>query len=134
MDTMIDTSVWIDFFNGANNAHVLSLEHLLQTGNACICPVVLMEVLQGIRTDKQYRQTERLMSSLTCFTIPEAYYKDSAKLYRDLRKQGVTIRKSIDCLIAVTAINNGLPILHRDRDFSAIEKHSGLVCTVVKEH
>ncbi len=86
MDTMIDTSVWIDFFNGANNAHVLSLEYLLQTGNACICPVILMEVLQGIRTDKQYRQTERLMSSLTCFTIPGAYYKDSAKLYRDLRK------------------------------------------------
>ena len=134
METLIDTSVWIDFFNGTNNTQVVTLEKLLLNGDACTCPVVLMEVLQGIRSDKICQNTEKLLSSLALYEINTEHYLEAAQLFRCLRKQGLTIRKSLDCLIATVAIQNQLPILHRDRDFTAIARHTKLVCLPVEMH
>ena len=134
MDILVDTSVWIDFFKGADNTHVACLERLLHRGEASTCPVVLMEILQGIRSDSACKNTERLMASLAQYPVADAFYLESAWLYRDLRKKGLTIRKSLDCLIAVVAMNNQLPLLHKDRDFEAIARHSELVCLQAQSH
>lgn len=131
MDTLIDTSVWIDFFNNANNPQVEHLEKLLIKGEACTCPIVVMEVLQGIRSDSTCRKTETLMTSLGQYPVEDDRYRDAAMLYRSLRAKGLTIRKSLDCLIAAVAIHNQLPVLHKDRDFSAIARHTGLVSALV---
>ncbi len=93
-----------------------------------------MEVLQGIRSDRTCKKTESYLSVLATYSIPDQLYIESAMLYRSSRKKGITIRKSIDCLIAVTAIHYGLPVLHRDRDFEVIEKHSKLICVNTGQH
>ncbi|KEQ19219.1 type II toxin-antitoxin system VapC family toxin [Endozoicomonas numazuensis] len=134
MDTLVDTSVWIDFFNGNSTPQTACLEELLSCGDACTSPIIIMEVLQGIRNDKQCKKTEQMLLCLTRYPIAEEYYRESAMLYRSLRKRGVTIRKSLDCLIAVTAIQNTLPILHCDRDFRAIAEHSDLITCSFNAH
>ena len=134
MDILVDTSVWIDFLKGTGNSHVACLERLLHKGEVGTCPAVLMEVLQGIRSDSACKNTEKLMTSLAQYPIADTFYLESAWLYRHLRKNGLTIRKSLDCLIAVVAINNQLPLLYKDRDFDAISKHSDLICFQVNCH
>ncbi|PJE79882.1 Ribonuclease VapC11 [invertebrate metagenome] len=134
MDIMFDTSVWVDFFNDVENPQVDYLVKLLQAGRVGTCPVILMEVLQGIRVDKACQKTQSYLSSLASYSISDQLYIDSAMLYRSTRKKGFTIRKSVDCLIAVTAIHHALPLLHKDRDFDAIEKYSKLVCVNVSQH
>ncbi|WP_299729376.1 PIN domain nuclease [uncultured Endozoicomonas sp.] len=134
MDIMVDTSVWVDFFNDIDNPQVNYLMRLLQEGRVGTCPVILMEVLQGIRDDKACKKTQNYLSSLASYSISDQLYMDSAMLYRNARKKGVTIRKSVDCLIAVTAIHHALPLLHKDRDFDAIEKYSELICVNANQH
>lgn len=134
MDIMVDTSVWVDFFNDVENPQVHYLVKLLQAGRVGTCPVILMEVLQGIRADKACKKTESYLSSLASYSISDQLFIDSAMLYRSARKKGLTIRKSVDCLIAVTAIHHALPLLHKDRDFDAIEKYSKLICVNVSQH
>ncbi|WP_067585788.1 type II toxin-antitoxin system VapC family toxin [Endozoicomonas ascidiicola] len=134
MDIMVDTSVWVDFFNGVENQYVHYLEKSLQEGRVATCPVILMEVLQGIRSDKACQKTKIFLSSLASYSISDQLYIDSALLYRAARKKGLTIRKSVDCLIAVTAIHHALPLLHKDRDFDAIEKYSKLICVNANQH
>ena len=134
MDILVDTSVWVDFFNNIENQQVHYFERLLQEGRVGTCPVIIMEVLQGIRSDHSCRKTKSYFSALATYSISDQLYIESAMLYRCSRKKGVTIRKSIDCLIAVTAIHYGLPVLHRDRDFEAIEKYSKLICVNTDQH
>ena len=134
MDIMVDTSVWVDFFNDVDNPQVHYLVRLLQEGRVATCPVILMEVLQGIQADKACKKTESYLSSLARYSISDQLFIDSAMLYRKARKKGITIRKSVDCLIAVTAIHYALPLLHRDRDFDAIEKCSKLICVNASRH
>ena len=134
MDILVDTSVWIDFFNDVENPQVHCLVKLLQGGRVATCPVILMEVLQGIRADNAYKKTESYFSSLASYSISDQLFIDSAMLYRRARKKGITIGKSVDCLIAVTAIHYALPLLHRDHDFDAIEKCSRLICVNASQH
>ena len=134
MDILVDTSVWIDFFNDVENPQVHCLVKLLQDGRVATCPVILMEVLQGIRADNACKKTAGYLSSLASYSISDQLFIDSAMLYRRARKKGITIRKSVDCLIAVTAIHYTLPLLHRDHDFDAIEKCSRLICVNASQH
>ena len=134
MDILVDTSVWVDFFNDVENPQVHCLVKLLQDGRVATCPVILMEVLQGIRADNACKKTESYLSSLASYSISDQLFIDSAMLYRRARKKGITIRKSVDCLIAVTAIHYALPLLHRDHDFDAIEKCSRLICVNTSQH
>ena len=96
--------------------------------------MILMELLQGIRADKACKKTESYLSVLACYSISDRLYIEPAMLYRSARKKGITIRKRVDCLIAVTAIHHALPLLHKDRDFEAIESCSKLICVNASQH
>ncbi len=134
MDCLVDTSVWIDFFNGTKNAGVERLKSLLNHGEVATSPVILMEVFQGIRSDQTCKRVQQQLACLSCYPIADGRYIEAAHLYRQLRKQGVTVRKSIDCLIASVALYFKLPVLHRDRYLTHIARHSDLICFSPDQH
>jgi predicted nucleic acid-binding protein len=122
--TLIDTSVWIDFFRGrAELEHVEKLKRCLSSNQeVVICGVILMEILQGIRDEKQYQTTRNYLNYLPCVEMKQSTYIKAASCYRALRQQGITIRKPIDCMIAAVALENDCELLHNDRDFDMIAK------------
>jgi predicted nucleic acid-binding protein len=126
---VVDSGVWIDFFNGADTPQRNVLRELLMHGEvALIVPdLVLYEVLRGFRRERDYLQAEALMLSMTVeSTGGQALAQRAATHYRSLREQGVTVRKSIDVLLATFCIARGYTLLHRDRDFNAFEELRGL--------
>ncbi|MBC7376357.1 MAG: PIN domain nuclease [Burkholderiaceae bacterium] len=126
---VVDSGVWIDFFNGADTPQRNVLRELLTHGEvALIVPdLVLYEVLRGFRRERDYLQAEALMLSMTVeSTGGQALAQRAATHYRSLREQGVTVRKSIDVLLATFCIARGYTLLHRDRDFNAFEELRGL--------
>lgn len=121
MKVLIDTSVWADFFNGFRSAQEKYLARLLAgSDEICTCGVVVAEVFQGLRRDKGRAEIERLFRELV-FLEPSGMdaYLRAANLYRTLRGRGVTVRSTVDCLIAVIADENDCDVLARDRDLSA---------------
>ena len=131
---LIDTTVWVDFFGDRPLPHVTALQEMIEDDqDLCVCGVILTEVLQGIRSDVDYRKTKDYFESLILMPMRKATFERSASLYRSLRKKGVTIRKPIDCMIASVAIEHDLPLLHNDRDFDQIAKHSKLKLMKVKK-
>ncbi len=125
---IFDTSVWIDFLNKKETAESTLLEEYISLDEEVfLVPVILQEILQGIRDDSLYARLKETLSFFTLLELP-AYESaiGAADLYRSLRKQGITIRKSNDCLIAYYAIWFSIPIVHTDRDFDPISKQSGL--------
>ena len=124
---LVDTTVWIDFFGARLEPHVDALRELIENDeDLCVCGVILAEVLQGIRSDADYRKTKDYFSALILLPMRESTFVRAADLYRSLRRKGVTIRKPVDCMIAAVAMEHGLPLLHNDRDFDQIAKHSKL--------
>lgn len=124
---LVDTSVWIDFFRGKSTREVRELERLLREGvDICICGVILTEILQGIRDDSDYRKTKAIVDAFLFLPMNRQTFLHAAEMYRLLRRKGVTIRKSVDCMIAAVSIDHDVPLLHRDRDFDPMEKHCGL--------
>ena len=124
---LVDTTVWIDFFKGEEIPHVGFLERQIGDGeDLCVCGLILAEVLQGVRTDRQYRAVKSHLDNLVYIPMRREIYIDAASIYRSLRRRGITIRKPIDCMIASVAIASDIPLLHNDRDFNPIEKHCGL--------
>jgi len=127
MMVLIDTTVWIDFFAGRELPHVAALERLIKNReDICICGIILTEVLQGIRERTDFRKTKELFKAMIFLPMPYAVFLYAAEIYRTLRRKGITIRNSVDCMIASVAIENGIMLLHNDRDFIPIEKHFGL--------
>ena len=126
---LVDTSVWIDYFNGVICSETDRLESLLGQETILMGDIILTEVLQGFTEDADFQRATKLLASLP-FKEMLGYdvALQSAKNYRLLRKQRVTVRKTIDMMIGTFCILNGLPLLHRDRDFEPIEKWLGLVC------
>ena len=125
---IIDTSVWIDYFLNRPTPQIPVLEHLLEIGADIVIPdLVLCEILQGCRTDAEI---SRVDSFLTCFEIVTTGGAESARLsarnYRRLRRQGKTVRSTIDCLIATYAIEMNCVLLHNDRDYDVFEKNLDL--------
>lgn len=124
---LVDTTVWVDFFGGLDAPHVVALEERIQCeGDLCICGIVLTEVLQGIRSDAQYCKTKAYLEDLVMLPMRDATFVRAAETYRSLRKRGVTIRKPMDCMIAAVALEHGVPLLHNDRDFGHIARHTEL--------
>lgn len=127
MMVLVDTTVWIDLFSAQPAGHVVSLENLiLEREDICVCGIILTEVLQGIRRDSEYRETKDLFGHLIFLPMHYSVFLRAAEIYRKLRRSGITIRRSLDCIIASVAIENDIPLLHNDKDFSFIEKHSAL--------
>jgi len=115
---VVDSSVWIDYFTGRNSQETETLDSLLGDELVAIGDLMLAEVLQGFRSDKDYRQARKLLLSLTVLNLLDTDIAlKSAKNFRALRKNGITVRKTIDAIIATYCIENKLPLLHSDRDF-----------------
>ncbi|MBN1834058.1 MAG: PIN domain nuclease [Deltaproteobacteria bacterium] len=124
---LVDTTVWIDFLSARPYPQVKTLENLIfNREDLCLCGIVLTEVLQGIREDSEFRRTRDLLGNLIFLPMGYSIFLRSAEIYRALRKKGITIKKSVDCMIAAVAIENDIPLLHNDKNFVPIEKHLGL--------
>jgi predicted nucleic acid-binding protein len=125
--TLVDTSVWIDFLAARNTVQAGALESFIdQREDLCLCGVILTEVLQGIRDDKQHKQTESVLSSLIYLPMDQSTFLLAANIYRTLRSRGITIRNSVDCMIAAVCIEHKADLLHNDRDFDYIADIFGL--------
>jgi len=121
---LVDTSVWIDFFNGKELPHVETLEKLIsQEADIAICGVILTEVLQGISNDKEHNLTQTYLQALVMLEIKNDLWLYAAEIYRNLRKKGLTVRKINDCIIAATALHYDCLLLHNDKDFTTIQLH-----------
>jgi len=118
---IVDSSVWINYFNGITNQQTNVLDKLLYHGEAHVLDIILAEVLQGFNRQKDFEIALTLLERLPCYqtTSKEAAIQ-SAKYYRQLRKKGITIRKTIDMFIATWCISNNALILQQDRDFDQI--------------
>lgn len=124
---LVDTSVIIDFIFGTTTKQTTYLEHIIEKGEIiCTCGPILAEVLQGCKTEKLYRQYFDAMSELVYIGATKMTHIKAAEIYRDLRKKGVTPRGTIDCIIAAICIEHELLLLHNDKDFSSIAKHTAL--------
>jgi len=124
---VVDSSVWIDYFNGLQNAATNTLDSLLGEELIVVGDLILAEVLQGFRSDQEYRVARRLLGSFD--VVPMLGHANAvrcAENYRLLRKRGITVRKTIDTMIATYCIANDAPLLFRDADFEPFVKHLGL--------
>lgn len=119
---IVDTSVWIEFFKGSKSEPVETLSNYIESNDPVyLCPTIIQEILQGIVSDKRFLQVkEYLLAFNILIDDPIMMSVEAAQLYRSLRKKGITIRKSNDCLIAQYAIKHSLDVLHLDRDFDMI--------------
>ena len=115
---LVDSSVWIDFFNGTENAETDKLNEILGLEEVVIGDLILAEVLQGFRNDKDYKTAKDVLTSLTVHDlIGKELAIKSANNFRNLRKKGITIRKTADVIIATYCIENKIPLLFTDKDF-----------------
>ena len=124
---LIDTSAWIDFFRGTSSAQAMAVETLIvERADICVCGVIITEILQGIRDNRQFEKTRDLLETMVFLPMNRETFIRSAQLYRMLRKKGFTVRKPVDCMIAAVAIEHEIPLLHKDKDFLPLEKHGAL--------
>jgi len=125
--TLVDTTVWIDFFKGHDTPQVRRLENLIGADeDISICGVILTEVLQGVREDKDYAAVSTRFDAFIYLPMSQKTFRRAAEMYQSLRKKGVTIRTAVDCMIAAVAIEQDIPLLHNDRDFLQLANHCGL--------
>jgi len=124
---LVDSSVWIDYFNGLDTDETRFLDGALSTDTICIGDIILAEVLQGFRSDNDYQLARELLLELPLYQImtPELAII-GANNYRKLRKKGITIRKSVDNWIATFCIENKLPLLFSGKDFQPYVEILGL--------
>ena len=125
---LIDTSVWVDFLRGVNSRQRRMLHRLLEDDeDICITEIILTEILQGIKDDRDYQIIKTyLLEFPICSTKGVETYLNAACIYRDCRKQGITVRKTVDCIIASICIENGITLLHKDSDYDFIAKCTSL--------
>ena len=120
---LVDSSVWIDYFNGRSTPQTAKLDELLGQEDLAVGDLVLVEVLQGFRDKREFEAARRLLLSLTVVDLcgPDIAIQ-AARNYRSLRSRGLTVRKTIDCVIATYCIESGHELLHSDRDFDVFER------------
>ncbi|TQV64749.1 MAG: PIN domain nuclease [Halothiobacillaceae bacterium] len=124
---MVDSSVWIDFFRGTSTPQVERLDSLLGIEPLAIGDLILTEVLQGFNSDRDFNQARTMLASLDVTDIGgHDIAVQAARNFRTLRQRGVTIRKTIDTLIATRCIESDLALLYSDRDFGPFVEHLGL--------
>ncbi len=123
----VDSSVWIDYFRLRNTRETEVLDSLLEQQFLVIGDLVLAEVLQGFDSERDFNNARQVLGSLLLIDVGGRKTAiQAARNYRALRSQGITIRKTIDTLIATCCIENGFQLLHNDRDFDPFVKHLGL--------
>lgn len=123
----LDSTVLVDYFNGNDTWQVEILDTILGKELVVIGDYVLTEVLQGFRIDKEFQKAKTTLLSFPCYDIGGiAIAIRSAENYRYLRKKGITVRKTINVMIATFCIENGFLLLHNDIDFNPFEKHLNL--------
>ena len=125
---VVDTSVWIDFFNGRDEPHVDQLATVIDAdAGVALTDVILTEVLQGIRDETQVGLVDERLCAFDLLRLETLDdFRRAALLYRTARHRGVTIQRTIDCLIASVCDREQLPIMHNDADFDRLAEHSEL--------
>ena len=126
---LVDSSVWIDYFRGAATKQCALLDRLLGQESLAIGDLILAEVLQGFTSERDFNTARKMLASLELVEIGglEAAVQ-AARNFRALRARGITVRKTIDTLIATRCIMDGLALLHCDRDFEPFAQYLGLRC------
>ncbi len=124
--TLIDTSVWIDYFRGAETSQTDWLDERINTDRLATLDLIISECLQGASTDREAELLLRELRKLNVFETNLNLAVKSARNFRELRSRGYTVRSTIDSLIATFCIQTGIPLLHRDRDFGPFQAHLGL--------
>ncbi|MCH7400946.1 PIN domain nuclease [Belliella kenyensis] len=128
-NVLIDTSVWINFFGGKDQKIIRAVQELLSRDQVVICPPIFQEILQGLKYPKEFLEIKDKLKALKQIHVdPFEAAEGAAHIYSVLRSQGITIRKSYDCLIAWYAINTNATLFHLDRDFIPISKNFKLRC------
>lgn len=126
---LVDSSVWIDYFNGVSSPETNILDNLLGKEYIIVGDVIYTEILQGFRGDRDFRTARNLLDRFPFFEmLGKTVALQSAINYRLLRKQGISIRKTIDVIIATFCKVRGCRLLHSDRDFDPFERQLGLIC------
>jgi predicted nucleic acid-binding protein len=129
-DILIDSSVWIDFFNHYQSKEADVLQFLIENNNnnnIYICSTIFMEVLRGIKDDNTFYELKETLLNFSILDTDLMIVTNIAiNIYRNLRKKGITIRKQNDCIIASYAILNNIPIFHKDSDFELIANETKL--------
>lgn len=124
---LVDSSVWIDYFNGQDNKQTNTLNDALGLRPVAVGDLILAEVLQGFKDDKDYKTAKSLFDDLIIYDlVGKNMAVKSADNFRALRKKGITVRKPVDVIIATFCIEKKLPLLFLDKDFKPFVKHLGL--------
>lgn len=124
---VVDSSVWIDYFNGTDSPYTDRLDALLGAEPLAIGDLILTEVLQGFRSDADYKTAKSLLASMPVLEMLGAKNAiKSAENYRALKKKGITIRKTADVIIATACIEAKVSLLFQDKDFRPFVDHLGL--------
>ena len=122
---LVDTSVWVDYIKGTNTPAVEFLDTLLLTPMTVgITDLIFMEILQGAKSEAGFEKLQRYFSTQQFYRFedPQSSYEAAALMFFNCRRRGITVRSSIDCLIAQCALENELVLLHHDKDFQQLEK------------
>ena len=119
---VVDTTVWIDFFRGSGTPEDVHLQRLIaERRSIALTDLIFCEILQGIREDAEFARTRRILLLYPILRLQRlATFEHAARIYRACRRQGLTIRKTIDCLIAALCIAEAVELFHKDTDFNAI--------------
>jgi hypothetical protein len=124
---VVDTNAWADYFNGVRNPHTERLDLALrEEEDMSVIPIILAEVLQGFRTDAGFRRARRLLLALPLIHPAVGGHVRAARLFRSLRRKGVTVRGAVDCVIAQTCLDTQAELLSPDADFERIARHTPL--------
>lgn len=126
---LVDTSVWIDFLRGEKSSQREVLHRLIEADeDIVVTEIIVTEILQGIRNDKDFQTVKEYLLEFPVY-CPKGIdtYLGAARIYRECRKKGKTVRKTIDCIIAAICLDNKLTLFHKDSDFDHIE-----ACTDLK--
>ncbi|TVL95311.1 MAG: VapC toxin family PIN domain ribonuclease [Candidatus Brocadia sp. WS118] len=124
---MVDTSVWVDYFNGTQTPQTDILHAILGQQIIVIGDLIYTEVLQGFNSDKDFNTARQLLDTLVFREmVGREIALKSAGNYRFLRRQGITVRKTIDVIIGTYCIESNMALLHADKDFDVLETHLGL--------
>jgi predicted nucleic acid-binding protein len=122
---LVDTSAWVEFLRDTGSPVCQRVDELL-AGELATCHPIRMEVLAGARDDAHLNDLRGLLARAALLMTVPADYEIAAALYRTCRRQGETVRRLIDCLIAAHAVRAGVPLLHADRDFEVLARHTAL--------
>jgi predicted nucleic acid-binding protein len=122
---LIDTSAWIEFLRGTDSEVSMRVDQLLESRTATTDPVI-MEVLAGARNELDLRRLQALLGRSRNIACSPADFLAASEIRRATRAAGESVRGTLDCLIAAIAIRENVPVLHSDRDFEVIARHSNL--------